>query len=100
MVLVLSTTARSEPSLEVVVAAASSVPSESLQPQLLRSLLLRRCPAPWPSGPIESLSTSSGLLGVRTGAGIFVVDWQQLRTHPLPNGWLPLAIAPQLILLL
>lgn len=53
-----------------------------------------------PSVDIEVVSFCEGLLGCRSTATTYVVDWQHLCTHRLPQGWLPLAVGPTTIVAL
>lgn len=54
-----------------------------------------------PSPCVEVLAVSENLVSCRssTTAG-YIIDWQQLRAHRLPRGWLPLGVSPSAVVAL
>lgn len=82
---------------------AAAPDCQDLQPEdvaNLRLLTLGRAPVPWPAGPAEVVACSASHTSFRTAKSSYIFDWQQLRTQPLPPGWLPIALGSQVVVLL
>mmetsp|Transcript_126787 Transcript_126787/g.253493 ORF Transcript_126787/g.253493 Transcript_126787/m.253493 type:complete len:713 (+) Transcript_126787:82-2220(+) len=71
----------------------------SREMQLLQTRPLYSFGLPAPCADVLSISES--LVGCRSStAASYIVDWQQLRAHRLPRGWVPLGVSPSTVVVL